>query len=62
LEQCNNTIELYEQCQTQINDRVLALEHHQAAHASRRYVMVRPNGPKIKYIQNFATAFFLETN
>jgi len=62
LETRNTTIALYEQHQSQLNNKVLALEHNQAGYASKRYVMVRPNGPKIKYIQNFATALFPETN
>jgi hypothetical protein len=62
LETRNTTIALYAQHQSQLNNRVLALEHNQAGYASNRYVMVRPNGPKIKYIQNFAAALFPETN
>jgi myosin heavy subunit len=58
LETRNKMIALHKQHQSQLNNRVLALEHHQAAYASKRYVMVRPNGPKIKYIQNSATALF----
>jgi MinD-like ATPase involved in chromosome partitioning or flagellar assembly len=58
----NEIINVYEQHQNQINQRVLALEHQQAISASKTCVMVRPNSLTLKYIQNFANALFPETN
>jgi hypothetical protein len=58
----NEISDIYEQRQNQINQRVLALEQQQAIYASKACVMVPPNGPTLKYIQNFSNVLFPETH